>query len=315
MDDGVRSAQRTAPSGPPRAGRPDYDAERLGELVATTLPQYDTLQEGVIEALRRAILLDILPVGLRLRQEDLAGVFRTSRIPVREALRALEYEGLVRSEPHRGFEVAGLDGEQVEEIYELRTILEEHALRVAIPLLTDRDLLELDARFATMEVAIHGNAPLEQAIDALEGFYLRLYEVTAKPRLVRLISRLRQESVRSFRTWQVRPSVSHHRAFYGSVRAGDVETAARTLRSHYVRVSALLRRFLREAGTQHRTLPDGYATFAVAEVEPPGQTMISYHAHGLDGDGSRGHAGSADEQASARRDGSDQEDDGVRADE
>ena len=270
---------RATAASAPRVGRSEYDADRLAELVAATLPQYDTLQEGVIETLRRAILLDILPTGLRLRQEDLAGVFQTSRIPVREALRALEYEGLVRSEPHRGFEVAGLDSEQVEEIYELRIILEGHALQVAIPLLTDRDLQELDARFAVMEEAIHGDAPLEEAIDALEGFYIRLYEVTAKPRLVRLIARLRQESVRSFRTWQIRPSLSHHRAFYDSVRAGDIETAARTLRSHYVRVSSLLRRFLREASTPHRTLADGFATFAVADVEPPPPVPQDHRPH------------------------------------
>lgn len=262
MDDSSRSQHRWNGATGPRSGRPEYDVARLDALVASTLPQYDTVQEGVIETLRRAILLDVLPVGVRLRQEDLAGVFRTSRIPIREALRALEYEGLVRSEPHRGFEVAGLDGEQVEEIYELRTILEEHALRVAIPLLTDRDLSELDARFQAMETAIHGDASLAEEIDALEEFYQRLYVVTARPRLVRLIGRLRQESIRSFRTWQIRPSLSHHRAFYDAVRGGDVDTAAAALRSHYVRISALLRRFLREAGTQHQILPDGSAALA-----------------------------------------------------
>jgi DNA-binding GntR family transcriptional regulator len=301
MDSTDRTMQRQAPGPLQRPSRSNYDTGRFGDLVAATLPHYDTLQEGVIETLRRAIMLDILPVGLRLRQEDLAGVFRTSRIPIREALRALEYEGLVRSEPHRGFEVAGLDGEQVEEIYELRTILEEHALRLAIPLLTDRDLDELDARFTAMETAIHGDSPLEAAIDALEAFYLRLYAVTAKPRLVRLINRLRQESVRSFRTWQVRPSLSHHRAFYEAVRDGDVEMAATQLRTHYVRVSALLRRFLREAGTQHQTLPDGYATLAGSDaprggLEVPGGDVDGRPAH------ADGHAdGAADPPASEAR--------------
>ena len=50
------------------------------------------------------------------RQEDLAAVFDTSRIPVREALRVLEYEGLVASEPHRGFTVTSLDAEQIDEL-------------------------------------------------------------------------------------------------------------------------------------------------------------------------------------------------------
>jgi DNA-binding GntR family transcriptional regulator len=262
MDGDSRSQHRASGTNGQRSARSEYDVDRLSELIAAILPQYDTVQDGVIETLRRAILLDVLPVGVRLRQEDLASVFQTSRIPIREALRALEYEGLVRSEPHRGFAVAGLDGEQVEEIYELRAILEEHALRVAIPLLTDRDLADLDARYTAMETAIHGDASLEQAIDALEAFYERLYAVTARPRRVRLISRLRQESIRSFRTWQIRPSLSHHRAFFDAVRGGDAETAVADLRSHYVRISSLLRRFLREAGTEHRTLPGGAAALA-----------------------------------------------------
>lgn len=251
--------------------RADYDVERLSEIAGQTLPQFETVQDGVIDALRRAILLDVLPAGLRLRQEDLAAVFGTSRIPIREALRALEYEGLVRSEPHRGFEVAGLDGEQVEEIYELRTILEEHALRVAIPLLTDRDLEDLDRRFAALSDALDDeDADLEEAIGRLEAFYMRLYSVTARPRLVALIARLRQESVRSLRWWRIRPSKAHHRAFYEAVRRGDVDVAAADLRRHYARVSAILRRFLRERGPDQGRLVEGLVAIA------------DEHAHGGD---------------------------------
>jgi DNA-binding GntR family transcriptional regulator len=283
LNDEARSRHRNGPNGPngangQRGARLDYDATRLGALVAATLPQYDTVQDGVIETLRRAILLDVLPVGVRLRQEDLAGIFRTSRIPIREALRALEYEGLVRSEPHRGFAVAGLDGEQVEEIYELRTILEEHALRLAIPLLTERDISELDERYADVAAAIEGDdrvdgdEGIEIAIARLEAFYLRLYAVTARPRLVGLIVRLRQESVRSFRAWRIRPSMAHHKAFYDAVRSGDVEVAATAQRAHYVRIASLLRRFMRETGQDQRALVEGLAAL-VDEHAHPGRAV------------------------------------------
>jgi DNA-binding GntR family transcriptional regulator len=235
--------------------RPEYDADRLTALVAATLPHFGTVQEGVIEALRQAILTDVLPVGARLRQEDLAGVFRTSRIPIREALRVLEYEGLVRSEAYRGFSVAGLDAEQIDEMYELRTVLEEHAVRVAIPLLTERDIAELDVRFHDLDES----HDFEQSLARLEEFYLRLYAVTARPRLVGLIARLRQESVRSFRWWQIRPSRAHHAAFYEAIRAGDADRAVDELSGHYRRVAALVRRFLRESELAGSAAPDPIA--------------------------------------------------------
>ena len=152
---------RTAPTG--------YDPERLAQVVSATLPQFETVQDGVIEALRRAVLEDVLPPGARLLQEDLAAVFQTSRIPVREALRMLEYEGLVRSEPHRGFTVTGLDTDEVEEIFELRTLLETHAIRQAVPLLTDRDIADLRVLFEAMETA----PDAAEARARLERFYLR----------------------------------------------------------------------------------------------------------------------------------------------
>ena len=157
-----------------------YDAPELDALVARLRPRHETAQELALGALREAILEGILPPGTRLRQEDLAQVFDTSRIPIREALRALEYEGLVASEPHRGFTVTGLDADQLEEIYDLRTVLESHAVRVAIPLLTQNDLDDLEQLFSEMQAADDDDVRLAKR----EQFYLRLYSVTARPRLV-----------------------------------------------------------------------------------------------------------------------------------
>jgi DNA-binding GntR family transcriptional regulator len=220
-----------------------YDAGVLRALVAGYRAAFPTAQELVLHTLREAILDGVLPPGTRLRQEDLATVFETSRIPVREALRVLEYEGLVDSEPHRGFTVTSLDADQIEEIYELRTVLEGHAVRLAIPLLTDADLAELGRLYDEMEHAASDDARLA----AREQFYLRLYSVTARPRLVGLIARLRQEVARSLRWMQVPHSPDHHAAFFDAVKRGAADEAAEELAVHYRKVVALLRRFLREA--------------------------------------------------------------------
>ena len=127
-----------------------YDSAQLAALIEELRPRHQTAQDLVLETLRSAILDGILPPGARLRQEELAGAFETSRIPVREALRGLEYEGLVSSEPHRGFTVTSLDADEVEEIYDLRTVLETHAVRLAVPLLMDSDIEELEALFQAL---------------------------------------------------------------------------------------------------------------------------------------------------------------------
>lgn len=219
-----------------------FDSSELKRLAQEFRPRTETVQELILSVVRRAVLAGIVQPGVKLRQEDLAAIFGTSRIPVREALRVLEHEGLVRSEPHRGFAVTSLDADQVEEVYELRIVLEAHAIRQAIPLLTESDLSELDQLHDDME---HATDPEDQ-LEKRERFYMRLYSVTARPRLVGLIARLHQEVARSLRWKLVQHSPSQHMAVYDAIRRGDADAAVEELTQHYRKVAALIRRFLRQ---------------------------------------------------------------------
>jgi DNA-binding GntR family transcriptional regulator len=219
-----------------------FDSAQLKALAGELRPQAATVQELILAVVRRAVLAGIVQPGVKLGQEDLASIFGTSRIPVREALRVLEHEGLVRSEPHRGFAVTALDADQVEEVYELRIVLEAHAIREAIPLLTESDLAELDQLHDEME---RGGDP-ETQLERRERFYMRLYSVTARPRLVGLIARLHQEVARSLRWKLVQHSPTQHQAVYEAIRRGDADAAVEELTQHYRKVAALIRRFLRQ---------------------------------------------------------------------
>ena len=220
-----------------------YDPAELAAIVDSARAEHGTAQEIVLEALRQAILEGVLAPGARLRQEDLAAVFDTSRIPVREALRALEYEGLVESEPHRGFTVTSLDADEIDEIYELRILLESEAVRIAVPLLTDADLATLGTLYQEM---VEEDDPDTQLANR-ERFYLYLYSVSGRQRLVGMIARLRQEVARSLRWQLVQHSPSHHEEFFEAIKAADADRAAAKLASHYRKVAALLRRYLRDA--------------------------------------------------------------------
>lgn len=219
----------------------DHEAA-LQRIIDRAREDNATAQEVVLSAVREAILTSVLAPGARLRQEELADLFGTSRIPVREALRALEYEGLVTSEPHRGFTVTSLDADDVEEVYDLRILLEAHALRLALPLLTDEDLADLQALYDEMT----GTSDPDTALAAREQFYIRLYSVCGRPRLVGLIARLRQEVARALRWPTLQNAPSLHEHFFEAVRDGDADRAVAQLTSHYRRVALLIRRYLRE---------------------------------------------------------------------
>jgi DNA-binding GntR family transcriptional regulator len=222
--------------------------EKLVAIIDDARERNVTAQELVLESVRKAILAGVLAPGARLRQEELAETFGTSRIPVREALRALEYEGLVSSEPNRGFTVTALDADDVDEVYELRILLEGHAVRVALPLLTDEDLEDLEGLFKEMQEA---HSPDDQ-LAARERFYYRLYSVTGRPRLVSLVMRLRQEVARVLRWATIQHSESIHEQFFEAVRTGDADRAVAQLGGHYRRVALLIRRYIKEAEARDR---------------------------------------------------------------
>lgn len=221
----------------------------MDRIIAAAREEHVTAQELVLSAVRSAILTGVLPPDARLRQEELADLFGTSRIPVREALRALEYEGLVSSEPNRGFTVTAIDADDVEEVYDLRILLESHAVRLALPLVTEEDLEELEAIYSQMTNAKNP----DDALAARERLYIRLYSISGQVRLVGLIVRLRQEVARALRwpTLQQAPSIHDH--FFDAVRTGDAERAVAQLSGHYRRVAGLIRRYLRQEKSGERT--------------------------------------------------------------
>lgn len=230
----------------PRRGRrpsvPEYDRAYLASIFGQVRSQHETSQDMVADTLRRAILDGHLRPGAKLLQDDLATLFDTSRIPIREALSVLEVEGLVTAQPRRGYAVTGLDADEIAEIYELRLVLEAEATRYAVPLLTELD--QEDIRRINAELRAAPDPTMQLAIR--ERLYLRFYEVSNRPRMVEIIQRLRQEIWRSMNCKVVHHSPAHHERFFAAVLAGDADRAVAELQTHYPKVSAFLRRSLRD---------------------------------------------------------------------
>ena len=88
------------------------------------------VREQIYESIRGRIIYGELHPGERIVEADLVREFKSSRSPVREALRLLESEGLISAVERRGICVSKLFNKEVEEIYDLRILLESHAARL-----------------------------------------------------------------------------------------------------------------------------------------------------------------------------------------
>lgn len=111
----------------------------MDTTIETTVDGSKGLPYRIRECLRAEILRGVLHAGEPLKQDALAARFQSSRIPVREALRQLEAEGLVTYERNRGAVVAMMDLTLVCEILDVRIALECYAARIAVPNMVARD--------------------------------------------------------------------------------------------------------------------------------------------------------------------------------
>jgi len=139
---------------------------------------------GVIEErLRSAILDGRLPPGTAVRQQELATLFGVSRMPVREALRQLEAQSLLKVEMHKGAVGAPLIGEDAVDTYALRVLLESEALRQSIPLLDASDIASARGYIQQLE-----NETRHAEIGRLNRLlHMTLYSKASNRKLLRLI--------------------------------------------------------------------------------------------------------------------------------
>lgn len=201
---------------------------------------------ALADALRGQIIAGELRPGEPLRQELLADRFATSRMPIREALRVLEAEGLVVMVPHKGATVAPLDPAELEEVYEMRVAAEALALRRAIPELSNAQI-DRAAR-------IQDRAEASGMVDfgALnKAFHMALYAPCGRPRLLAHIAGLSDIADRYLRFTAgsldyLDRSHREHRDLLEACRRRDETMAVDVLTRHITEAGQTLLHFLRE---------------------------------------------------------------------
>ena len=197
---------------------------------------------AVYERLRTAILYGEIEAGATIPQAMLASDFGVGRTPLREALRMLQRDGLVISEPNRSVRVATLSGEDFEELYTMRIALEAVAIRITVPTLTSADFADLEGYMAQMEhyQKVGDNAGMR----APHRAFHQLLVAASGPRVSSEIADLSDHSERyrlrfgGYGNWE--DGRAEHRGIVDAAAAGDPDLAAVRLAEHYARIAVLV---------------------------------------------------------------------------
>lgn len=192
----------------------------------------DTLAARISRALADRIIAGTIGPGERLRQDHVAAEFGASHVPVREAFRRLEAQGLVVSLPRRGVRVAGFSLAEIREVAQMRAALEVLALRHAAPHLTPAILEQAEEATRAGDRA----ATVQEWEEANRQFHRLIIAPCGMPRLLRSIDDLHSASARFlFSGWRAEweaPTDRDHRAILAALRAGDLITACAVLARH-----------------------------------------------------------------------------------
>ena len=247
------NASDRGPNEDHRASRTAAHAPQIAPQATATIRrplERPTLANMTLVAIRERILNGSHPEGEPLRQDAIADELGVSRIPVREALRQLEAEGLVSFHPHRGAVVSSLSLDEIDEVFSLRAVVETGLLRTSIPVLTDEHLaraeeilVRYDLALQTHDIVAYGEMNWQ--------FHSTLYAPAERPITMGIVQRLHQQADRYLRmqlalTHGENRASLEHRAILEAARAHDVNQATVLLRKHILGAGRLLVRFLRE---------------------------------------------------------------------
>jgi|ERR1700683_1567325 DNA-binding GntR family transcriptional regulator len=211
-----------------------------------------SLTSAVADQLRDKIIRSEIPEGKQLNQGAIAAEFQVSRIPVREALRQLESEGLITIIQHRGAVVSSLSPDDIEELFEIRVLLECEVLKLSIPGLTQSDLARAEAILAEYEKELLRPEHISEWGRLNWEFHSALYSGTRSPHFMSIIRNVNNNAVRYtglqlYLTREFERAKEEHRKLLELCQARDVIGACYLLQQHIKHAGQSLKQVLREA--------------------------------------------------------------------
>jgi len=196
-----------------------------------------TVTSVIADHLRKRILSGEFRGGESLLQDALAAEYNVSRIPLREALRQLEAEGLITSLPHRGATVSTLSIEEIKDSYEVRALLECDLLSASLPALDEKSIDEAEALMVNYVERLDENS-MEASWGALNWqFHSLLYSGIKRPKSIKILQGLHL-GIGSFAHNSyvieniIEPVVQEHFEIIKHCRNRDVKQAVEATRKH-----------------------------------------------------------------------------------
>lgn len=198
--------------------------------------EYLPLREVVFNTLRDDILRGELEPGERLMEIHLAEKLGVSRTPVREAIRKLELEGLVKMIPRRGAVVASITISDLEDVLEVRKVLEQLTVKLACEKITDEEIALLKKYHEEFAKAINTN-DLTSLAEKDVSFHDVIYNASRNNRLIQILNNLREQMYR-YRLEYIKDRqkrkllVSEHEKILNAVMNRDSTTAEAAIDAH-----------------------------------------------------------------------------------
>jgi len=213
--------------------------------MTAAVPSRQTTHEWVRDRMRDAILAGEFTPGSRIVQTEIAEKYGVSVTPVREAMRELLGEGLIRVDPHKAATVREFVLDEALEISELRLMLEPLAVRRAAPVITDEEI----ARLESIQEQLDQHPDDLAWVELNHRWHIVVLEATRSPWLTEILGRLRgisrfylAASMRASTVDRDKSNADHH-AMIEAFRRRDAEAAGQIMDSHIIATADLAARF------------------------------------------------------------------------
>jgi DNA-binding GntR family transcriptional regulator len=207
----------------------------VARIVEERAPLVRNASAAATEVIRAAILDGRLPPGQRLKEEELARELGISRTPVREALLVLQTEGLVDAAPNRGAVVRAHDGDDLEDLYQLRALLEGYGARRAAANISEKSVADLWVSCDRFDSLIEGD--VQELVKENMFFHNTILDAARSRRVAELIRKVIELPLvyRSYIWYSVdqrRISAHYHRQITKALEAHDGERAELVMKEH-----------------------------------------------------------------------------------
>jgi len=200
---------------------------------------FETKSDFIYKSLKQKILKGVLDQGESITISKVAKEYEISAIPVREALKRLEMEGLVVIAPHKGATVTTFDAKKINEIVSIRAILEGYAARTAIDFIDETKMKQLKEMVYEMDALAKAEDD-ESFSNANKEFHRFIYKQSPFETLYDMIFNLWDggnwgKSVFAFSPERMHESAQEHLEILAAIEEKDGEKAEALTRKHKAR--------------------------------------------------------------------------------